>query len=46
MPVIGIMDAGRLEKSLQYCLQADQDYKSGKIDAGIVVEMTIIRLCG
>ncbi|MBQ6636865.1 MAG: DNA polymerase III subunit delta [Lachnospiraceae bacterium] len=46
MPVIGKMDAGRLEKSLQYCLQADQDYKSGKIDAGIVVEMTIIRLCG
>ena len=46
MPVIGKMDAGRLEQSLQYCLQADQDYKSGKIDAGIAVEMTIIRLCG
>ena len=46
MPVIGKMDAGRLERSLQYCLQADQDYKSGKIDAGIAVEMTIIRLCG
>ena len=45
-PVIGKMDAGRLEQSLQYCLQADQDYKSGKIDAGIAVEMTIIRLCG
>ena len=46
IPVIGKMDAGRLERSLQYCLQADQDYKSGKIDAGIAVEMTIIRLCG
>ncbi len=46
MSVIGKMDAGRLEQSLQYCLQADQDYKSGKIDAGIAVEMTIIRLCG
>ncbi len=46
MPVIGKMDARRLERSLQYCLQADQDYKSGKIDAGIAVEMTIIRLCG
>ena len=39
------LDAGRLSRSLQQCLQADQDYKSGLIDAGIAVEMTIIRLC-
>lgn len=31
-----------LLKVLNDCLQADQDYKSGKIDAGIAVEMIII----
>ena len=46
LPVTRGMDTGRLERSLQLCLQADQDYKSGKIDAGIAAEMTIIRLCG
>ena len=46
LPVIRGMDARRLESSLQMCLQADQEYKSGKIDSGIAVEMTIIRLCG
>ena len=46
LPVTRGVDTGRLERSLQLCLQADQDYKSGKIDAGIAAEMTIIRLCG
>lgn len=46
LPVTGRLEPRRLEESLQLCLQADQDYKSGRIDAGIAVEMTIIRLCG
>lgn len=45
LPVIRTMESGRLEASLQTCLQADQDYKSGLMDAGIAVEMSIIRLC-
>ena len=45
LPVIGNMDGRRLSRALQLCLQADQDYKSGKIDAGIAVEMTVVRLC-
>ena len=46
LPVTRSMEQPRLERSLQECLQADQDYKSGRIDAGVAVEMTIIRLCG
>ena len=46
LPVTRSQDAGRLARALQLCLQADQDYKSGRIDAGVAAEMTIIRLCG
>ena len=46
LPVTRSLDRNRLERSLQICLQADQAYKSGTIDAGTAVEMTIIRLSG
>lgn len=46
LPVTRNMDAGLLRRALQLCLQSDQDYKSGRIDAGIAVETAIIRLCG
>ena len=45
LPITRSLDAKRLARSLQQCLQADQDYKSGLMDAGVAVEMTIIRLC-
>jgi DNA polymerase-3 subunit delta len=45
LPITRSLDARRLTRSLQQCLQADQDYKSGLMDAGVAVEMTIIRLC-
>ena len=45
LPITRSLDSGRLGRSLQLCLQADQDYKSGLVDAGVAVEMTIIRLC-
>ena len=46
LPVTRTMDRRRLERSLQQCLQADQDYKSGLVDAGIAAEMAIVLLCG
>lgn len=46
LPVARNIDSGRLAASLEECLQADQDYKSGLIGAGTAVEMTILRLCG
>ena len=46
LPVTRSLDSRRLARALQLCLQADQDYKSGRIDAGVAAEMTIIRLCG
>lgn len=46
LPAVRSMDAARLSRSLQLCLQADQDYKSGLVDAGIAAEMAIVRLCG
>ena len=45
LPIARNLDGRRLTRSLQLCLQADQDYKSGLMDAGLAVEMTIIRLC-
>ncbi len=45
LPIARNLDARRLTRSLQLCLQADQDYKSGLMEAGVAVEMTIIRLC-
>lgn len=45
LPITRTLDAGRLTRSLQYCLQADQDYKSGLMDAGVAVEMAVIKLC-
>ena len=45
LPVTRSLEVSRLERSLQLCLQADQDYKSGLIDAGVAAEMTLIRLC-
>lgn len=34
-----------LQESLAQCLQADQDYKSGRVDARIAVEMIIVKSC-
>ena len=45
LPITKSLDSRRLMRSLQQCLQADQDYKSGLVDASIAVEMTLIRLC-
>ena len=45
LPITKSLDSRRLMRSLQQCLQADQDYKSGLMDAGVAVEMTLIRLC-
>ena len=36
---------GQLRAALEGCLQADQDYKAGRVDAGIAVEM-LIAGCG
>lgn len=36
---------GELKEALDRCLQADQDYKSGKVNARIAVEMLIVRSC-
>ena len=46
LPVTRSMDMRTLAGSLQQCLQADQDYKSGLITDRVAVEMTIVRLCG
>ena len=46
LPVTRSLERRSLEHSLQLCLQADQDYKSGLIGAGIAVEMLIVGLCG
>ena len=45
LPITKSLDSRRLMRSLQQCLQADQDYKSGLMDAGVAVEMTLLRLC-
>ena len=45
LPVTRDLDPARLERALQLCLQADQDYKSGRVNAEIAVQMTIIKLC-
>ncbi len=42
-PVVGSYSAAELLASLEECLQADQDYKSGKIDAQAAVELILVR---
>ncbi|MDO5132756.1 MAG: DNA polymerase III subunit delta [Eubacteriales bacterium] len=44
LPVTRDLDPVRLERALQLCLQADQDYKSGRVSAEISVQMTIVKL--
>lgn len=44
-PALRSASKGQLQEALERCLQADQDYKSGKVDARIAVEMIIIQSC-
>lgn len=46
LPVTRLLDPAVLERSLQLCLTADQDYKSGLVSAQVATEMLIVRLCG
>ena len=38
--------SGELIEALDECITADQESKSGRIDAGIAVEMIIVRHSG
>lgn len=42
-PALRNYGSGELLDALNECVSADQEYKSGRIDAGIAVEMIIIR---
>lgn len=45
-PALRMYDTAELVAALDACITADQESKSGKIDAGIAVEMIIVRHSG